>query len=288
MRASTRLRELMAGDEVIVAPGTYDGLTARLVEQAGFPAIYVSGGAMARSLGIPDMGLMTPSDISARLTQIVDAAPKTPIIADMDTGYGNALNARTTVRAFERAGVAGFHIEDQTFPKRCGHYEDKSIVPAGELVQKIKAIRDASTDPDLVIVARTDAIAVEGLDGAIERMHRYMEAGADVAFVEAPTSEAQIEEISRRLPYPKLINMFWGGKTPLMSAAQLKALGYKIVIIPSDMQRAAIRGMQDVLQAIKAEGHSASMAERMVSFKDREAIIGTADWMEIDRRYAAE
>ena len=171
MRASTKLRRLIEGDEVIVAPGCYDGLSARLVESAGFPAVYVSGGAMARSTGIPDMGLLSPSEIAARLAQIVDAIG-IPAIADMDTGFGNALNARHAIRDFERAGVAGFHIEDQTFPKRCGHYDGKSIVSIDEFCQKIRAIKDASQDPDTVIIARTDAIAVEGFDAAIERMHR--------------------------------------------------------------------------------------------------------------------
>ena len=195
---------------------------------------------MARSTGIPDMGLISMSEIAQRLAQIVDAIG-IPAIADMDTGYGNALNARQAIKAFERAGVAGFHIEDQTFPKRCGHYDDKSIVPTEELCQKIRAIKDASEDPDTVLIARTDAIAVEGFDAAIDRMHAYMEAGADVAFVEAPTTEAEIEEVARRIPGPKLINMFLGAKTPLMSTQRLEEIGYKIVIIPSDTQRAAIK-----------------------------------------------
>ncbi len=286
MRASTRLRELIAGDGIITAPGCYDGLSARLIENAGFPAVYVSGGATARSTGIPDMGLISPSEVASRLAQIVDAI-EVPVIADMDTGFGNALNARQAVRAFERAGVAGFHVEDQTFPKRCGHYDDKSIVTTQEFCQKIRAIRDASADDDTVIVARTDAIAVEGFDAAIDRMQQYMEAGADVAFVEAPTTEAEIEEVARRIPGPKLINMFLGAKTPLLSTQRLAEIGYKIVIIPSDTQRAAIKAMQRVLETIKRDGHSAAMADEMASFKDREAIVNTESFMEIDRRFAS-
>lgn len=286
MRASTRLRNLIASDDIIVAPGCYDGLSARLIESAGFPAIYVSGGATARSTGIPDMGLISPSEIASRLAQIVDAV-EIPIIADMDTGYGNALNARHAMKAFERAGVAGFHIEDQTFPKRCGHYDDKSIVPVEEFCQKLRAIRDASEDDDTVIVARTDALAVEGFEAAIDRMNKYMEAGADVAFIEAPTTEAEIEEIARRIPGPKLINMFLGAKTPLLSTMRLKEIGYKIVIIPSDTQRAAIRAMQRVLETIKRDGHSAAMADDMASFKDREVIVNTEAFMDLDRRFAS-
>jgi 2-methylisocitrate lyase-like PEP mutase family enzyme len=287
MRASTKLRRLIEGDDVIVAPGCYDGLSARLVEGTGFPAVYVSGGAMARSTGIPDMGLLSPSEIAARLAQIVDAIG-IPAIADMDTGFGNALNARHAIRAFERAGVAGFHIEDQTFPKRCGHYDGKSIVSIDEFCQKIRAIKDASRDPDTVIIARTDAIAVEGFDAAIERMHAYLEAGADVAFVEAPTTEAEIEAIAQRLPGPKLINMFLGAKTPLLSVGRLAEIGYKIVIIPSDTQRAAIKAMQRALEMIKRDGHSSAMADDMASFQDREALVNTAHFIEIDQRYSSD
>ena len=286
MRASTKLRKLIEGEGIVVAPGCYDGLSARLIEAADFPAVYVTGGGMARSTGIPDMGLISMSEIAQRLAQIVDAIG-IPAIADMDTGYGNALNARQAIKAFERAGVAGFHIEDQTFPKRCGHYDDKSIVATEELCQKIRAIKDASEDLDTVLIARTDAIAVEGFDAAIDRMHAYMEAGADVAFVEAPTTEAEIEEVSKRIPGPKLINMFLGAKTPLMSTQRLEEIGYKIVIIPSDTQRAAIKAMQKVLETIKTDGDCSTMADEMASFKDREEIVNTAHFVEIDQRYAS-
>ncbi len=286
MRASTKLRKLIEGDGIVVAPGCYDGLSARLIEAAGFPAVYVTGGGMARSTGIPDMGLISMSEIAQRLAQIVDAIG-IPAIADMDTGYGNALNARQAIKAFERAGVAGFHIEDQTFPKRCGHYDDKSIVPTKELCQKIRAIKDASEDADTVLIARTDAIAVEGFDAAIDRMNAYMEAGADVAFVEAPTTEAEIEEVAKRIPGPKLINMFLGAKTPLMSTQRLEEIGYKVVIIPSDTQRAAIKAMQKVLETIKRDGDCSAMAGDMATFKDREEIVNTAHFVEIDQRYAS-
>src|SRR5918994_1875273 len=244
MRATTALRQLLKGDDVVVAPGVYDGLSARLARHAGFAAVYATGGGIARSMGYPDLGLLGLSEVVERLAEIVEHAG-VPVIADADTGYGNALNVRRAVREFERAGVAGLHLEDQTFPKRCGHYDDKSLVPVAEMVGKLRAARDAAGDADLVLIARTDAIAVEGLDAALERAHAYAEAGADVLFVEAPTSEAQIETIARRLPAPKLLNMFEGGKTPLVDLGRLRALGYRIVIIPSDLQRAAIRAMQD-------------------------------------------
>jgi 2-methylisocitrate lyase-like PEP mutase family enzyme len=285
MRATTALRQLLKGDDVVVAPGVYDGLSARLARHAGFAAVYATGGGIARSMGYPDLGLLGLSEVVERLAEIVEHAG-VPVIADADTGYGNALNVRRAVREFERAGVAGLHLEDQTFPKRCGHLDDKSLVPVAEMVGKLRAARDAAGDADLVLIARTDAIAVEGLDAALERAHAYAEAGADVLFVEAPTSEAQIETIARRLPAPKLLNMFEGGKTPLVDLGRLRALGYRIVIIPSDLQRAAIRAMQDVLAAIKRDGNSRNVADRMVSFTEREAIVGTADYLKLDREDA--
>lgn len=286
MKASTKLRKLMQESAPVVAPGAYDGISARLVERASFPVVYASGGAISRSTGIPDLGLMSMSEIVARLETMVDAVG-IPLIADADTGYGNALNVQHAVRAFQRAGVAGFHLEDQKFPKRCGHYDDKSIVPAKEMIQKIHAVRDASGDEDFVLIARTDGLAVEGYERTIERSHAYMEAGADVIFVEAPTSVEQIEQIARDLPYPKLINMFHGGKTPLVSASRLGELGYAIIIIPSDTQRAAIGAMTRTLEAIRQDGHSGSLQEEMVSFRDREVIIGTDAYLEKDKTYAA-
>lgn len=286
MRASTRLRQRLTAPGIIVAPGCYDGLSARLVQQAGFDTTYASGGAIARSAGIPDLGLLSFTEIGDRLAQIVDAVD-IPVIADMDTGYGNALNARHAVREFERAGVAGFHLEDQTFPKRCGHLDDKGVVGSHEFEQKLRAVRDALADQDMVIIARTDAIAVEGFESAITRAQAYAEAGADVVFVEAPQSEEQIREVARRLPQPKLINMFHGGKTPLMSFQDLDAMGYKIVIVPSDTQRAAIAAMRRVLDAIRRDGHSGALADEMVSFTEREVIVNTARYLQAGERFGS-
>ena len=284
MTPARQLRELILNHPPVVAPGAFDGLSARLVEQAGFAAVYATGGGIARSTGIPDLGLMSLDEIVKRLETMVEVT-HIPLIADADTGHGNALNAQKTARAFERVGVAGFHLEDQVFPKKCGHYDDKSIVPQKEMTQKIRAVKDALHDPDMVLIARTDGLAVEGYGPTLERAHAYMDAGADAIFVEAPTSEEQIEQIAKDLPQPKLINMFHGGKTPLMPADRLGELGYSVIIIPSDTQRAAIKGMQDTLEAIRRDGHSASMQERMVTFKGREEVIGTAEYTALDKKY---
>jgi 2-methylisocitrate lyase-like PEP mutase family enzyme len=286
VRATARLRALLNSGRITVAPGAYDGLSARLGEQAGFPAIYASGGAIARSAGVPDLGLLSMAAIADRLASMVDVV-SVPIIADADTGYGNALNAQAAARAFERAGVAAFHIEDQTFPKRCGHYDDKSLVPTTEMVQKLKAVRDVLHDVDFVVIARTDAIAVEGFAAALDRAGAYIEAGADVSFVEAPTSEAEIAEIAKRLPGWKLINMFEGGKTPLLPVSRLEALGYQLVIVPSDTQRAAIKAMQRVLTAIARDGSAASMRGEMASFAEREVIVDTAGYLARGKTYAS-
>ncbi len=286
MRATTNFRTMVDAGPIVVAPGVFDGLSARLVEQAGFPAVYASGGAIARSAGVPDIGLITPDEIVARLAQIVDVV-SVPVIADADTGYGNALTAQRAARAFERAGVAAFHLEDQVFPKKCGHYDDKALVPAAEMVQRLRAVRDALHDPDFIVIARTDAIAVEGFESAIERAGAYIAAGADMIFVEAPTSEAQIADIARRLPGRKLINMFHGGKTPLLPAQRLQELGYQLVIIPSDTQRAAIKAMQRALTAIARDGSAAAMIDDMASFAERERIVDTAGFLGRDKRYGA-
>ena len=285
MRATERLRALLKSGRITVAPGAYDGLSARLVEQAGFPAIYASGGAIARSAGVPDLGLLPMTAIADRLASMVDVVG-VPIVADADTGYGNALNAQAAACAFERAGVAAFHLEDQTFPKRCGHYDDKSLVPTAEMVQKLKAVRDAVHD-DLVVIARTDAIAVEGFAAALDRAAAYLDAGADVTFVEAPTSEIEIAEIAKRLPGWKLINMFEGGKTPLLPVSRLEALGYQLVIVPSDTQRAAIKAMQRVLIAIARDGSAAAMRGEMASFSEREAIVDTAGYLTRGKTYGS-
>jgi 2-methylisocitrate lyase-like PEP mutase family enzyme len=278
MRATTRLRALVDGNGTHVAPGVFDGLTARLVEQSGAELVYASGGAIARSHGVPDIGLLGLTEVADRLAEIT-AVTSLPVVADADTGFGNAVNAVRTVGLFERAGVAGLHLEDQTFPKRCGHLDDKTLVPTGEMVGKLRAVLDARTDPDLVVIARTDAIASEGIDAALERSRAYLDAGADVVFVEAPESVEQIELVAREIPEPKLINMFHGGRTPLVPRERLAELGYRLVIIPSDLQRAAIRACQRALEAIVRDGDSSAVADELASFAEREGIVRTRDYL---------
>ncbi|MYH41352.1 MAG: oxaloacetate decarboxylase [Chloroflexi bacterium] len=281
---AARLRGLLARERLLVAPGVFDGLSARLAERSGSEAVYASGGAIARSAGYPDLGLLGVGEVLERLAQITEAV-SIPVIADADTGYGNALNVRRAVRAFERVGVAALHLEDQESPKRCGHYEGKRLVPTGEMVGKLRAALEARRDPDLVIIARTDAVAVEGLEAALERASAYREAGADVLFVEAPESEAQIEAIAARLPGPKLINVFRGGKTPLLPAERLAELGYRVAILPSDLQRAAIRAMQETLEAIGRDGNASAVDDRLASFSERDEIVGLGAYRALDERY---
>jgi 2-methylisocitrate lyase-like PEP mutase family enzyme len=283
---ATRLREMLATGELFLAPGVFDGISAKLVERAGFRLVYASGGAIARSAGVPDLGLLSARDVVARMGEIADAVG-IPVVGDADTGYGNALNARRAMRDFVRAGLAAVHLEDQVFPKRCGHYDDKAVVPAEEMVQKLRAARDAAGD-DLVLIARTDALAVEGFERAVERAHRYMAAGAEMIFVEAPVSEQQIADLAKALPYPRLLNMFHGGKTPVVPLETLRALGYRLVIVPSDLQRAALAAMARTLEALKRDGHSLGLVGEMVSFAEREEIVGTPAWLALERRYAGE
>ncbi len=281
MSAAHRLREHIRSGKIVVAPGVFDGLSALLAKQAGFPVLYASGGAIARSAGYPDLGLLTMTDVCSILSHIVNVTDL-PVIADADTGFGNALNVRLTVQAFERIGVAGLHLEDQTFPKRCGHLDDKSLVSIDDMCQKIRVARSSLRDPEFVVIARTDAIAVEGFEPAIARARAYQKAGADMIFVEAPETIQQIEAIAAEVPGPKLINMFQGGKTPMVPVEKLQALGYNVVIIPSDLQRAAIKAMQMTLNAIYQHGNSETVSSQLVTFKEREQIVGTEKYLAID------
>lgn len=282
-KAAQQLRQLLAKNEIYLAPGVYDGLSAKLAEQAGFPIIYASGGAIARSMGVPDMGLISWTQVVERVQTIVDAV-NVPVIADFDNGYGNALNAQYAIKQFERTGAAGVHMEDQSLPKRCGHLAGKDIVSTAEFVQKIKAVKEV-VDPDFYLIARTDAIAIEGIDAAIERARLYAEAGADMLFIEAPTTHEEIERIGKELPYPKLLNMFHSGKTPIVELATLKSWGYQLVIDPSDLQRAAITAMQHTLKVIQQTGHSTSISNELASFAEREKIIGTDDYIKTSEKY---
>jgi 2-methylisocitrate lyase-like PEP mutase family enzyme len=283
MSGAQRLRELLDGDGIVVAPGVYDGLSARIATAAGFSALYCSGGAVARSTGVPDLGLLTMTEVLARLREVVDATTL-PVIADADTGYGNAVNVVRTVREFERLGAAAIHLEDQVAPKKCGHYAGQQLVSADEMVQKLRAALD--TRREMLIIARTDARGQAGLDEAIRRGRLYAEAGADLVFVEAPVSRDEIEVIARSISTPLLINMFEGGRTPLLPATDLADLGYRLMIVPSDLQRAAIRAMQIVAEALLRDGSSASVRDRLASFAEREEVVDLAGWSALDNRYA--
>ncbi|MNX48382.1 2,3-dimethylmalate lyase [compost metagenome] len=280
LKPGALLRQHLA-DDIVVAPGAYDGMSARLVALAGFNAVYASGGAIARAAGYPDIGLLSFTEVMDRVEKIVDASGL-PVVADADTGFGGSANVERTVRIMERAGVAAFHIEDQSFPKRCGHLDDKSLVDVEEMCRKVHIARQTLSDPDTLVIARTDAIAVEGFDAAITRAERYLKAGADMIFVEAPETMAQIRAIADRLPGLKLINMFYGGKTPLVPLPDLAAMGYRLAIIPSDLQRAAIHAMQATLAAIKQTGDSSALADQLTSFKEREAIVQTQRYLALD------
>ena len=287
MNPRQKLRRLIAEPGYTMAPGAYDTLTARLVQLAGFAAVYLTGGGYSRANGYPDLGLLSESEIVAWLSRTADAVD-IPVIADMDNGYGNAINVVRAVRDFEKAGVAGFHLEDQAAPKKCGHYEGKEVVSAHEMSGKIKAAADTRRDADLVIIARTDARAIEGLNAAVDRANAYLEAGADVAFVEAPQTVDEIAAIPKAVKGPVLINIFEGGKTPVVPAKTLEEMGYRIGIYPSQTHRAAIRAAQDALKVLKEDGGDMSRFEsRMASFADREAAVDTKRWQAVEKKYLA-
>jgi 2-methylisocitrate lyase-like PEP mutase family enzyme len=283
MSAPAKLRDLLAGGELVIAPGVFDGLSARLVEMAGFSAVYGSGGAVSRAIGLPDIGLLSLTEVSEQMRRIVDSTDL-PVIADADTGFGNAINTHRTATEFARIGVAAFHLEDQTFPKRCGHLDDKSVIPAEEMAQKVRAAKDAVGSTGPLVIARTDAVAVEGLDAAIERVLLYADAGADILFVEAPESVAQIEQVAARIHAPKLINMFSGGKTPVVATSKLATLGFQIVIIPSDLQRATIKAIQRTLAVIATDGNSSAIEAELATFDERELIARTEQYLALDRQ----
>jgi 2-methylisocitrate lyase-like PEP mutase family enzyme len=287
MNSRQLLKQLFKRDRLLVAPGCFDGLSARLVEEAGFEAAYLSGGAVARSMGIPDIGLVTMSEVIDRAAQVV-AAVKIPIIADADTGYGNAVNLVRSVREFERTGVAAIHIEDQITPKRCGHLDGKEVIPLAEMEKKLQAALASRSDPDFSIIARTDARGVHGFDDAISRGRAFAKLGVDAIFVEAPQSEAELEEIPRALPdVPLLVNVFKGGKTPMLPVERLQQMGYRIAIYPSETQRAAIHAMRQALGLLKREGTTEKMDDALTTFKERDKVVGLDEWQQLEKQYLA-
>lgn len=285
MSAPARLRELLREDGVIRAPGIYDGISARLVEQVGFQAGYVTGGGAAVSMiGHPDLGLLTMTEMVTHCHQLVGAV-NIPLIADADTGYGNALNVARTVKEYERAGIAGLHIEDQVFPKRCGHLPNKVVIPANEMVSKIKAAVDARQDHDFVIIARTDSRGPYGINEAIDRANLYAQAGADVVFVEAPQSLEEVRRIATQVQAPLLINMIAKSDTPPISIESLDAMGYKIAIYPMVAIAAAYHGIQATLQHLFLEGND-EMDARNLSPRELFELVGLNSWLEREERYA--
>ncbi len=287
-QARSRLRELLAGPAPLVAPGAYDALSARLVEQAGFDAVYMTGfGTSASQLGRPDVGLLSGAEMVDQVRRLVEAVDR-PVIADADTGYGNAINVIRTVRAYEQAGVAALHLEDQVMPKKCGHMSGKVVIPAEEMVGKIRAAVDARRDPELVLIARTDAAAVHGLDDAIARARAYAEAGADVLFVEAPTSEDAIARVASELGdvAPLVFNWAEGGRTPPISLERIAELGFSLVIYPIATLLAATAAVRSVLQTIATDGSPIAAMDSLPTFDEFTDLIGLPEVQALETRYA--
>ncbi len=287
MTTRKTFRQLLRRNQLLVAPGCFDGLSARLVQEAGFEAAYLSGGAVARSMGIPDIGLVTMSEVIERAAQVTSVI-NIPVIADADTGYGNAVNLVRTVREYERAGVTAIHIEDQITPKRCGHLDGKEVIPLAEMEQKLRAALATRTDPDFCIIARTDARGVNGFEDAIERGRAFGKLGVDAVFIEAPQSEAELAEIPRAVPdVPLLVNVFKGGKTPMLPVERLEQMGYRIAIYPSETQRAGIFAMRHALSLLKREGTTEAMDAQLTTFKERDQVVALDEWQSIERRFLA-
>ncbi|MCO1654298.1 isocitrate lyase/PEP mutase family protein [Pseudonocardia humida] len=283
-----RLRELLAGPGPLVAPGAYDALSARLVEQAGFDVVYMTGfGTTASLIGRPDVGLLSGAEMVDNARRIA-AAVDVPVIADADTGYGNAVTVLRTVREYEQAGVAGLHLEDQVHPKKCGHMSGKEVIPAGEMVGKIQAAVAARRDPDLLLIARTDAAAVEGLDSAIARAGAYAAAGADVLFVEAPTSEDDIARVAGELAgvAPLVFNWAEGGRTPPIPLARIAELGFSLVLFPIGTLLAATAGIRSLLATLRADGTPAAAMPELPTFDGFTDLIGLPEVRDLEARFA--
>ncbi|CCG04271.1 isocitrate lyase/PEP mutase family protein [Blastococcus saxobsidens] len=283
-----RLRELVEGPEPLLAPGAYDALSARLIEQAGFDAVYMTGfGTTASLIGRPDVGLLTGTEMVDNARRIV-AAVDVPVIADADTGYGNAINVVRTVQLYEQAGVAGIQLEDQVMPKKCGHMSGKLLIGADEMVGKIRAAVEARRDPDLLIIARTDAVAVTGTDDAIARARAFADAGADVLFVEAPTSDADIERVAAELRdvAPLVFNWAEGGKTPPMPLERISELGFSLVIYPIGTLLAATAGIRTLLAALKRDGVPTAALDAVPTFEEFTDLIGLPEVQALEQRFS--
>ncbi|MGZ3297153.1 MAG: isocitrate lyase/PEP mutase family protein, partial [Xanthobacteraceae bacterium] len=273
-----KFRSMLSPGAALLLPGVANALTARIVADQGFAAAYVTGAGIANTfLGVPDIGLVTVTEVAEHVAAIRAVFPG-PLVVDADTGFGNPLNMVRTVELLERAGADALQIEDQVFPKRCGHFAGKQVIPAAEMVEKVKAAVDTRRDRDLLIIARTDAIAPEGYDAAIERAAAYHEAGADVTFVEAPTSMEQIADIPRRLPWPQLANIVLGGRTPELPNQKLKELGYAGVIYANVALQAAVKGMQAALGELRRRGHMGDATDMVADFSERQRLVHKDDY----------
>jgi 2-methylisocitrate lyase-like PEP mutase family enzyme len=281
------LRQRLLEPRALLAPGVYDALSALLAEQAGFEALYLSGASIAYTrLGRSDVGLTTYSEVEDTLARITERV-RTPLIVDADTGFGNALNVQRTVRGLERAGAAMIQLEDQTFPKRCGHLDGKSVVPAAEMQGKLRAALDARAHADTLILARTDAVAVEGLEAALDRAEAYLACGVDALFIEALRSPEQMAAACRRFAarVPLLANMVEGGKTPVQGVAELEARGFRIVIFPGGTARAVAHARAGYFASLRGHGRTAPWRDRMLDFDALNDVIGTPELLERGRRY---
>jgi carboxyvinyl-carboxyphosphonate phosphorylmutase len=284
MKATAKLRQLLREPGIIVAPGAYDCLTAKLIEREGFPAVYMTGAGTALTrLGKPDLGFATLSEMVSNAAAMA-ATVSIPLIADADTGYGGSLNVYRTVREYERAGVAALHIEDQVFPKRCGHLDGKQVVTSEDMVIKLRAAVESRTDEDFVIIARTDALAVTGIDDTLRRCHAYVEAGADVLFVEAVRSREEIERLLREVTVPLLYNFVEHGKSPLLPIAELQRLGFKVVIFPGSIMLAVLPLVREILAEIKEQGTTEGLLHRMTNVVELFETMGLSEMLALDAR----
>jgi len=285
MRSTSKLKEIMQRRAATIVPGSANAMFGRAIEDLGFEAVYVTGAGIANmEMGMPDIGLTTMTEVAEVVARLASGI-SIPIIVDADTGFGNPLNIVRTVRTFERSGAAGIQIEDQIFPKKCGHFAGKEVIPIDEMLDKIRAALDARQDSDLQIIARTDIRAVEGLDRAIERANAFLEAGADVTFVEAPISVDELARIPREVRAPQIANMVFGGKTPDPGRAKLAEMGFSIVLYANAVLQAALKAGYDVLRALKKDGTLLSVQDRLASFEDRQRAVGKREWDVLEARY---
>ena len=286
MSTRQQLKALAAARRGVIVPGAFNALSARVIADAGFEAIYITGAGVTNMwFGMPDQGFMGLAEIADHTARIRDAVDL-PLIVDADTGFGNALNVYHTVRTLERAGADCIQLEDQVAPKRCGHFAGKDVIALDEAVGKIKAAVDARRDPDLLIMARTDAAATQGFDAAVERAQRFAEAGADILFVEAVTTADEVRALPRRLAAPQLVNMVIGGKTPIVGADELKDLGYGFVLYANAALQGAVAGMQRVLGALQQAGRVDEDPTLVVPFAERQRLVDKPQWDELEERYA--